>query len=67
MAFSLFVGEGASTLDEVQAPHTAVILLGQNILYVTLICIVVNEVAKRIDGARQTLPVLYQKEDACSA
>lgn len=66
MAFSLFVGDWASMLTDDQVPHKAVILLGQNILYTTVICIAVNEVAKRIDYSRQTLPAVHHKEDACS-
>lgn len=53
MGITLFANSDyANAVPEHAAPHTAVVLLGQNILYVTFISMFVNEVAKKIDKAR---------------
>lgn len=53
MGISLFLYiDYANGVPDESAPHTGVVLLGQNILCVTFISIFVTEVAKRIDRAR---------------
>jgi hypothetical protein len=62
MGVSLFMySDYANAVPDAAAPHTGVILLGQNILYVTVIAIFVTELAKRIDRARY--PQTFQKEE----
>jgi hypothetical protein len=66
MAFSLFIGDYANELADDAVPHKAVILLGQNILYTTILCIAVNEMAKKMEGPKQLPTASTHKEDECS-
>lgn len=53
MGISLFsYSDYANAIPDHAAPHTAVVMLGQNILAVTFISMFVNEIAKKIDKAR---------------
>lgn len=68
MAFSLFVGDWADNLPEETVAHTAVVLLGQNILWTTLISVCVNELAKKYDARQHggLLLAQLQREEAGS-
>lgn len=53
MGITLFIySEAADAIPDHSAPHSAVVLLGQNILWVCFISVFVNEVVKKIDRAR---------------